>query len=291
MVHFMQRASHHDLRAQFRALLASNGCYHTASVFDPMAARIAADLGFEVGILGGSVASLQVLAAPDFALITLSEFVEQATRIGRVSRLPVIADADHGYGNALNVMRTVVELERAGIAALTIEDTLLPAQFGRKSTDLISVDEGVGKIRAALEARVDPELAIIARTHAGVLDVSQVIHRTQAYQAAGADAICIVGVEDFAHLEQIAAALSIPLMLVTYGNPKLRDNARLASLGVRIVVNGHAAYFAAIKATYDCLREQRGVDASDLSASELALKYTLPEEYIVWAEEFMNVKE
>ncbi|MEB0208931.1 isocitrate lyase/phosphoenolpyruvate mutase family protein, partial [Pseudomonas sp. CCC3.1] len=90
-----------------------------------------------VGILGGSVASLQVLAAPDFALITLSEFVEQATRIGRVAQLPFIADADHGYGNALNVMRTVEELERAGVAALTIEDTLLPAQFGRKSTDLI----------------------------------------------------------------------------------------------------------------------------------------------------------
>ncbi|MBJ7546379.1 isocitrate lyase/phosphoenolpyruvate mutase family protein, partial [Pseudomonas sp. OA3] len=135
----MQRASHHELRSAFRALLASDRCYHTASVFDPMSARIAADLDFEVGILGGSVASLQVLGAPDFALITLSEFVEQAARIGRVSRLPVIADADHGYGNALNVMRTVVELERAGVAALTIEDTLLPAQFGRKSTDLISI--------------------------------------------------------------------------------------------------------------------------------------------------------
>lgn len=287
----MQRASHHDLRAQFRALLASTSCYHTASVFDPMAARIAADLGFEVGILGGSVASLQVLAAPDFALITLSEFVEQATRIGRVSRLPVIADADHGYGNALNVMRTVVELERAGVAALTIEDTLLPAQFGRKSTDLISVAEGVGKIRAALEARVDPDLAIIARTHAGVLDLDEVIRRTLAYQAAGADAICIVGVEDFTHLEQIAAAVSIPLMLVTYGNPKLRDNARLAKLGVRIVVNGHAAYFAAIKATYDCLREQRGAQSSDLGATELTHRYTQPEDYIVWAEEFMNVNE
>lgn len=287
----MQRASHHELRSAFRALLNSNSCYHTASVFDPMSARIAADLGFEVGILGGSVASLQVLAAPDFALITLSEFVEQATRIGRVARLPVIADADHGYGNALNVMRTVVELERAGIAALTIEDTLLPAQFGRKSTDLISVEEGVGKIRAALEARVDPELAIIARTHAGVLAADEVIRRTVAYQAAGADGICIVGIEDFEHLEKIAAHLSIPLMLVTYGNPKLRDNARLASLGVRIVVNGHAAYFAAIKATYDCLREQRQVVASDLSASELAHKYTQPEEYFVWAEEFMDVKE
>lgn len=287
----LQRASHHELRHAFRQLLAADRCFHTASVFDPMSARIAADLGFEVGILGGSVASLQVLGAPDFALITLSEFVEQASRIGRVSRLPVIADADHGYGNALNVMRTVVELERAGVAALTIEDTLLPAQFGRKSTDLISVEEGVGKIRAALEARVDPDLSIIARTHAGVLSADEVIRRTQAYQDAGADGICIVGIEDFAHLEQVTAHLSVPLMLVTYGNPKLRDNPRLAKLGVRIVVNGHAAYFAAIKATYDCLAEQRGIEPDTLNATELTHKYTLPEEYIVWAAQFMDVNE
>ncbi|WP_161865077.1 MULTISPECIES: oxaloacetate decarboxylase [Pseudomonas] len=287
----MQRASHHELRSAFRALLASDRCYHTASVFDPMSARIAADLDFEVGILGGSVASLQVLGAPDFALITLSEFVEQAARIGRVARLPVIADADHGYGNALNVMRTVVELERAGVAALTIEDTLLPAQFGRKSTDLISIEEGVGKILAALEARVDPDLAVIARTHAGVLEVDEVIRRTRAYEAAGADGICLVGVRDFAHLEQIAAGLKVPLMLVTYGNPELRDNQRLARLGVRIVVNGHAAYFAAIKATYDCLREQRGAQPCDLNATELTHKYTMPEDYILWAKEFMEVRE
>ncbi|WP_161928830.1 isocitrate lyase/PEP mutase family protein [Pseudomonas yangonensis] len=287
----MQRASHHELRSAFRALLASDRCYHTASVFDPMSARIAADLDFEVGILGGSVASLQVLGAPDFALITLSEFVEQAARIGRVARLPVIADADHGYGNALNVMRAVVELERAGVAALTIEDTLLPAQFGRKSTDLISIEEGVGKILAALEARVDPDLAVIARTHAGVLEVDEVIRRTRAYEAAGADGICLVGVRDFAHLEQIAAGLKVPLMLVTYGNPELRDNQRLARLGVRIVVNGHAAYFAAIKATYDCLREQRGAQPCDLNATELTHKYTMPEDYILWAKEFMEVRE
>ncbi|WP_343576912.1 oxaloacetate decarboxylase [Pseudomonas sp.] len=287
----MHRASFHELRKEFRALLTSSSCYHTASVFDPMSARIAADLGFEVGILGGSVASLQVLAAPDFALITLSEFVEQATRIGRVARLPVIADADHGYGNALNTMRTVVELERAGVAALTIEDTLLPAQFGRKSTDLISVEEGVGKIRAAIEARIDEDMAIIARTNAEVLEVDDVIRRTLAYQAAGADGICMVGIRDFDHLEAIARHLSVPLMLVSYGNPALRDDQRLARLGVRVVVDGHAAYFAAIKATYDCLREQRGVDASDLTASELAKKYTLPEEYQIWAREYMEVKE
>jgi len=289
----MSRASHQDLRRSFRELLASNACYHTASVFDPMSARIAADLGFEVGILGGSVASLQVLGAPDFALITLSEFAEQATRIGRVAQLPVIADADHGYGNALNVMRTVVELERAGISALTIEDTLLPAQFGRKSTDLITVAEGVGKIRAGLEARVDSEMAVIARTNAAIVSVQEVISRAQAYERAGADGICMVGIRDFEHLEQIVEHLNVPIMLVTYGNPELHDDARLASLGVRISVDGHGAYFAAIKATYDSLREQRQIvsKASELSATELTHTYTFPEEYIRWAKEYMNVKE
>jgi carboxyvinyl-carboxyphosphonate phosphorylmutase len=285
--------SHSALRHNFRALLASQTCFETASVFDPMSARIAADLGFEVGILGGSVASLQVLAAPDFALITLSEFVEQAARIGRVAQLPFIADADHGYGNALNVMRTVEELERAGVAALTIEDTLLPAQFGRKSTDLISIGEGIGKVKAALEARIDPALSIIARTNAAVLPVEDVIERTKAYEKAGADGICMVGVSDFEHLEKISENLTVPLMLVTYGNPKLNDMQRLASLGVRVVVAGHAAYFAAIKATYDSLRAQRQIthSTSNLSATELTHTYTQPESYVAWAKEFMDVKE
>lgn len=289
----MSKISHQDLRRSFRELLASPNCFHTASVFDPMSARIAADLGFEVGILGGSVASLQVLAAPDFALITLSEFVEQATRIGRVAQLPVIADADHGYGNALNVMRTVQELERAGVSALTIEDTLLPAQFGRKSTDLISTQEGVGKVKAALEARVDPQLSIIARTNAAVLPVEDVIHRTKAYQEAGADGICMVGIRDFDHLEHIAEGLTVPLMLVTYANPNLNDNARLAKLGVRIVVAGHGAYFASIKATYDSLRDQRNLtrSTSNLTASELTHTYTFPDTYVNWAKEFMDVQE
>ncbi|GAC1035437.1 oxaloacetate decarboxylase [Pseudomonas sp. No.117] len=287
----MKPTSPHKLRLAFRALLKSDSCYHTASVFDPMSARIANDLGFEMGILGGSVASLQVLAAPDFALITLSEFVEQATRIGRVARLPIIADADHGYGNALNVMRTITELERAGVAALTIEDTVLPAGYGRKSTDLVSVEEGIGKIKGALEARIDEALSIFARTNATELSTAEVISRTKAYEAAGADGICMVGIRDFDHLEEITQHLSVPVMLVTYGNPQLRDNARLAKAGVRVVVNGHAAYFAAIKATYDCLREQRHITASDLSASELSTKYSTLQEYRVWAREFMDVKE
>src|SRR5690606_35339415 len=288
----MQKSCHHQLRKAFRALLASNACYHTASVFDPLSARIAADLGFEVGILGGSVAFLQVLGAPDIALISLSEFAEQATRIGRVTRLPVIADADHGYGNALNTMRTVVELERAGVSALTIEDTLLPAHFGRKSYDLISVEEGIGKLRAAQAARVDSALAIIGRTNADAQTQEEVIHRTRAYQDAGVDAICLVGVKDFDQLEVISDGLHIPLMLVTYGNPDLRDGRRLAELGVRIIVNGHAALFSAVKATYDSLREQRGVTVdSNLTASQLVARYTNPDNYVTWAREYLNLNE
>ncbi|ODC02604.1 oxaloacetate decarboxylase [Terasakiispira papahanaumokuakeensis] len=290
----MAMPSPQALRHQFRDLLNRQTCYYTASTFDPMSARIAADLGFEVGILGGSVASLQVLAAPDLALITLSEFVEQATRIGRVARLPIIADADHGYGNALNVMRTVTELERAGLAALTIEDTVLPARFGQTPPELISLEEAVGKIEAALDARIDPAFAILARTNAGVLSVDDVVTRVQAYEAAGADGVCLVGIRDFKHLEAISSHLSIPLMLVAYDNPALADPTRLAANGVRVVVNGHAAYFAAIKATYDCLRDQRvaeagDVEASELGASALSMRYSTLDENLEWARRYLAI--
>lgn len=287
----MATPSQHDLRKDFRALLDTPRCYYTASTFDPMSARIAADLGFEVGILGGSVASLQVLAAPDFALITLSEFTEQATRIGRVARLPIIADADHGYGNALNVIRTITELERAGVAALTIEDTLLPPKYGRKTTDLIPLDEAIGKIEAALEARIDPSMAIFARTNASQLNIDDTVKRVVAYEKAGADGICMVGIRDFDHLEAISQHVSIPLMLVAYDNPELSDRERLAANGVRIVVNGHLAYFAAIQATYDCLREQRDIAQSTLNASELSTRYSTLEENREWARRFMDVHE
>lgn len=289
----MPRVSHQTLRRSFRELLTSSSCFQTAPVFDPMSARMAADLGFEVGFLSGSVVALQVLAAPDFALITLPEFVEQATRIGRVAQLPVIADADHGYGNALNVMRTVQELERAGVAALTIEDTLVPAQFGNKSTSLISTEEGVGKVRAALEARRDPELSIIARTNASDLPMHEVIYRATAYQRAGADGICIVGIQDFSQLEQIAEHITIPLILVSYSNPRLNDRERLAKLGVRVIVAGHGAYFASIKATYDSLRKQRPLtrDTSNICATDLAYRYTMPESYLTWIRDFMGAQE
>ena len=122
-----------ERRRRFRAILAGAECIHPGSVFDPMSARIAEDLGFECGMFAGSTASLTVLGAPDLIVLTLTEFAEQARRICRaVKTLPLLVDADHGYGNALNAMRTVEELEAAGVSAMTLEDTVLPAHLWRR---------------------------------------------------------------------------------------------------------------------------------------------------------------
>jgi oxaloacetate decarboxylase len=122
-----------ERRQRFRAILAGPACIHPGSVHDAISARIAQDLGFELGMFAGSVASLAVLGAPDIAVLTLTEFAEQARRIGRgAPALPLLVDADHGYGNALNAARTVQELETAGVAALTIEDTALPPPYTRR---------------------------------------------------------------------------------------------------------------------------------------------------------------
>src|SRR4051812_39214358 len=182
-------------REKLRSILNGTTCIRPGSVYDATSIRIAEDLGFEVGMFGGSVASLAVLGDPDIALITLTELAEQMRRMSRAAPLPVLVDADHGYGNALNVRRTVQELEAAGAAGLTIEDTLLPPPFGETRTQLISLEEGVGKMKAALDGRSDPSLAIIGRTGASsVTSVDDAIGRAKAYQATGVDALFFTGV-------------------------------------------------------------------------------------------------
>jgi carboxyvinyl-carboxyphosphonate phosphorylmutase len=181
-----------DRRRRVRTILKGDRCYHPASVFDPLSARIAQDLGFEVGMFAGSTASLTVLGAPDLILITLSEFAGQAYRINRAFDLPLLVDADHGYGNALNVMRTVQELETAGVSALTIEDTVLPRPYGPAGRGLTSIEEGVGRMRAALAARQDPDLVIVGRTVAmGSTSTEDALARAKAYAAAGVDAFSL----------------------------------------------------------------------------------------------------
>jgi carboxyvinyl-carboxyphosphonate phosphorylmutase len=224
-----------ERRERFRAILAGAKCVHPGSVFDPISARIAEELGFEVGMFAGSIASFTVLGAPDLIVLTLTEFADQAHRICRAGNLPLLCDADHGYGNALNVMRTVEELETAGIAALSIEDTALPQPFGSKGkAQLLSIEEGVGKMRAAVAARQDGGLVIAGRTSAAsITSVADAIARAKAYEAAGVDAIFLVGVKTRADLDAIAGGIGLPLILGGVGK-ELVDLAYLSERNVRV---------------------------------------------------------
>jgi carboxyvinyl-carboxyphosphonate phosphorylmutase len=252
-------------RDALRAILSGTQCLRPASVYDAISVRIAEDLGFEVGMFGGSVASLAVLGDPDIALITLTELAEQMRRMSRAGGLPVLVDADHGYGNAMNVRRTVGELEVAGAAGLTIEDTLLPQAFGEAKTQLVSIEEGLGKVKAALESRSDPALVIIGRTAAAsVTSIDDAIARANAYQAVGVDALFFTGVKTRGELEAIAAATALPIILG--GLPEaMADWDFLNRQRVRIAVQGHAPIAAATQAVFDTLKAVReGAKPKDL---------------------------
>jgi carboxyvinyl-carboxyphosphonate phosphorylmutase len=232
-----------------------------------MSARIAQEIGFETGMLAGSIASLSVLGAPDFILLTLTEFAQTARRIGRGCDLPLICDADHGYGNALNVMRTVEELETAGVAGLTIEDTILPRPFGEERVELVPVAEGAGKMRAAVAARMDPALCIFARTSAlGTGGMGDAIERVRAYQDTGVDGVFIAGVKTRAEVEALGSVAKLPLILG--GTPKeIQDRAFLAANGVRVALQGHLPFSAALAAIASTMQALRDGETPGATAS------------------------
>jgi oxaloacetate decarboxylase len=281
-----------ERRRRLRASMSGTVCVHPASVHDPISARIAADLGFETGMFAGSVASMAVLGAPDLIVLTLSELAEQAYRIGRAADLPIIVDADHGYGNALSVMRTVEELETAGIAALSIEDTALPRPFGPSDkAQLLSIEEGVGKMKAALAARRDSDLIIAGRTSAvGITGVEDAIARAKAYAATGVDAMFLVGLKTREQLDKIAAELRIPLIIG--GSPaELMDRAYLSARGVRVCLQGHQPFQAAVHAIYETMKALREGTAPaqlrNLASNETMARLTREGDYAAWTRDFL----
>ena len=279
-------------RQKLRAVFAGDHCIHPGSVYDPISARAAEDLGFEAGMFAGSVASLTVLGAPDLIVLTLSEFADQAHRICRAGELPLIVDADHGYGNALNVRRTVEELETAGVACLTIEDTLLPTGFAQTSTEFLEVGEGVGKMKAALDARQDAQMMVLGRTGAvAPKGVDDGIRRAAAYLDAGDDGIMFVGVKTRDELEQIARNIDAPIMLGGSG-AELQDPAYLQELGVRVSLQGHQPFMAAVQAMHDCLQALRdGTPPAQLqgvAASELMEQLSRDANYRNWQDDYLS---
>jgi len=281
-----------ERRERLRAVLSANRCVHPGSVFDPISARVAEDLGFEVGMFAGSIASLAVLGAPDIIALTLTEFAAQAYRICRAGNLPLLCDADHGYGNALNVMRTVEELESAGVAALSIEDTVLPQPFGSKGqAQLTSIEEGVGKMRAALQARRDPNLVIAGRTSAAsITGLADAIERATAYAKEGVDAIFLVGVKTRADLDAIAGEVKLPLILGGVGK-ELLELAYLGERGVRLCLQGHQPFMAAVQAVQDTLRALReGTSPERLQgiASDALMKRLMRnDDYVRWGKDYL----
>jgi carboxyvinyl-carboxyphosphonate phosphorylmutase len=281
-----------DRRRRFRALLAGEACIHPGSVYDPITARIAEDLGFEAGMFAGSIASMTVLGAPDLVILTLSEFAAQIRRITRSGTLPLLVDADHGYGNALSVMRTVEELEAAGVAAMTIEDTLLPRAYGEATLQLLSRDEGLGKIKAALAARGDPATVIVARTSAvAISGLGDAVARARLYADAGADALFFTGVTTRDQLAALHQATPLPIILGG-SEGDFGGRAGLASMGVRVALQGHQPFMAAVQAAYATLKALReGADPKSLPglpASALMKQVTREADYAAATRAFLG---
>lgn len=283
-----------DRRARFRAVINGPRCVHPASVHDPISGRIAQDLGFEVGMFAGSTASLTVLGAPDLITLTLSEFAEQAHRIMRAADLSLMCDADHGYGNALSVMRTVEELEAAGVSGLSIEDTDLPQPFGLgEKQRMLTVEEGVGKMKAALAGRRDPDLVIAGRTSAPqIAGMEEAIKRARAYAAAGVDAIFLVGIKSRAEVDAVAAA-NIGKPIILGGTPpELADKHYLSSRGVRIALQGHQQFAAAVQGIYTTLKALRDgtkpADLKGIASADLMKQLTRGADYDRWSKDFLG---
>jgi carboxyvinyl-carboxyphosphonate phosphorylmutase len=237
-----------ERRNRLRKILSGTQCLSPASVYDALSARVAQAVGYEIGMLAGSVASNTTLGAPDLIVLTMTEFADQIRRITRASNLSLLVDADHGYGNALNVMRTVEECEHSGVSAMSIEDTALPTRFGNtKGEELTSIEEGTGKMKAALAARSDPSTVIVGRTSAIKIEgIESAIARAKAYAAAGVDAIFLVGVESVEQVKAVCDATKKPIILGSAPESIKRED--FAAAGARIMLQGHQPVAAAVKA-------------------------------------------
>jgi carboxyvinyl-carboxyphosphonate phosphorylmutase len=277
---------------RLRAILAGTKCLTPASVYDALSARIAQSVGYELGMLAGSVSANTVLAAPDLIVITLTEFADQVRRIMRYNTLSLMTDADHGYGNALSVMRTVEELENAGVSGMSIEDTVLPTPFGATKESLISLEEGVGKMKAAVAARRDPSTVIAGRSSAlKVEGLEGAIARFKAYEAVGVDALFIIGLEKLEQLQAIRAATKLPLIVGTAPAGITRD--QLAATGARILLQGHQPIAAVAKALQDVYTHLYGGGApadlkGKIASNEEMETFTNGAQYKQWQKDFLR---
>jgi 2-methylisocitrate lyase-like PEP mutase family enzyme len=242
-------------------------------VYDALTARIAARVGFEIVFISGYSVSAVRLGEPDFGFLTESEMAEAARSVCRVSNAPVIVDADTGYGNAVNVIRTVRDFQDAGAAGVFLEDQVWPKKCGHfQGKQVIPTDEHAAKIRAAADARGERDLFIVARTDARQpLGVEAAIERCLAYKEAGADALFVEAPQSVEELEQIAAALPPPLVanMIERGVTPHLSRSELRDLGYQLIVCPLAALYSSAKAVVDVLTELREAETTAAKVPEM----------------------
>jgi 2-methylisocitrate lyase-like PEP mutase family enzyme len=254
--------------AELRTLLKQPGLIRAPGVFDGLSAHLVRSAGFPVAYLTGAGVSVSGYGLPDIGLVTGSEMADRAAMIVQASGLPVIADADTGYGNALNVARTVRAYERAGVAAIQFEDQVFPKRCGHLAgKEVIGAEEFTSKLRAALDTR-QADTVIIARTDArGPAGIDEAIDRANKYAGEGADVIFVEAPESPAEIERVAAEVSAPLLfnVVPGGRSPAISETDLERLGFRIVIYPAALLGAASAAMAAALAELGGRDVGEVS--------------------------
>jgi methylisocitrate lyase len=228
-----------EKRATFRAALTSGTLQRMPGAFNPLSAKLIQDKGFEGVYISGAVIAAD-LGLPDIGLTTLTEVATRARQISRMTDLPTLVDADTGFGEPMNVARTVQELEDAGVSGLHIEDQVNPKRCGHlDGKAVVDADTAIKRIKAAVDARRDPNLLIMARTDIRAIDgLTAAIDRAKQLVDAGADAIfpeALTGLDEFAAMR---AAIDVPMLanMTEFGKSELFSNEQLASVGVNLVI-------------------------------------------------------
>lgn len=256
--------------AAFRALLDAPGPVLLPGCYDALGARLIEQTGFDVVYMTGFGTSASLLGRPDVGLLGLAEMVDNARRITAATDLPVIADADTGYGNQINVIRTVQAYEQAGVAGIHIEDQVLPKKCGHMEDKVVVPrDEFVGKIAAAVSARRDPNFTIIARTDARAPHgIDESLDRAWAARDAGADVLFVEALQNDDELEHVAAELSdIPLVFnwAEGGKTPPVTIERITELGFKLVIMPISTLLVATKAMQEALAQIK-IDGTPVNA-------------------------
>jgi len=247
-----------DLRRLLQDAVGNKNILVLPGCHDVLTARIAEKAGFSAVYMTGYGTSASMLGQPDVGLLSMSEMVLRANHMASAVAVPVIADGDTGYGNAVNVMRTVREYEKAGVAGIQLEDQVLPKKCGHMlGREIVSTAEMVGKIRAAVDARRDASFAIVARTDARTkYGIEEALARAKAYEDAGADVLFVESPESEDEMRRITSSFRTPVLanMIEKGRTPFKSVSELRALGYHIALYCVSSTFVAAKAVHDLMQ-------------------------------------